>query len=222
MFTKDNVVVRREINQGRLVCVAVPIQGETLELGLAAEQDYISVTSITDSILRIHSKRVRIVDSVLTNCEIGACKAVRDMNWDGVQYVDCRFRGVFRLLTIGGEHGQYPGHPYGLFNCDFSAARLDSVRLCNVDWANFVWPTEPHMFVRPILEARSRLLDCIPKQSTNSDLVACVTSLGSHYINVDAKAVSRYYFEKFRKLPMDMLLPFYENCRKLNFVQMNF
>jgi hypothetical protein len=222
MFTKENVVVRREIKDGRLMCVAVPIIGETLELGLATESDFVSVTSVNDCRIHLHSKRADVSDSVLTNCEIVACKVIRDMNWAGVKYVDCKFRGVYRLLSIGGGHSQYPGHPHGLFNCNFSQARLDAVSLCNADWSSFVWPAEPHMFIKPIKEAEQRMLECIPKENTLREFRSCVGFLAFHLTDVSAMVASRYYFEKFRKLPMDMLLPFYENCRKLDFVQMNF
>jgi hypothetical protein len=235
MITIVGAKIRRETVNNAMVCCGVPISKEKLSLGGELEGDSILFSDVTDCNIDLLSKRVVFTQSTIRNCRFKAKGGIADLRWNGVLFDHCRFEGIYKLLPLGVASGAMyvEQHEFGVVGCDFSKARLDMVSMHCIEFDQCVLPTKPHIIFNfydekrkaafcpdKLQAARDLIRFKIPNEYQYPAMIEATITRGGSELNI--VAVSRHYLEKYKKFPPVILDPFYDACRKLDFVWMNF
>lgn len=235
MITIVGAKIRREVVNRALICVGVPIRNEELSLGGSPENDGILFSEVTDCEIQLLSKRVRFTQTAIRNCRFVAKGVIADLQWNGVLYSHCRFEGIYKLLPLGMASGAMfaEQHEFGVVACDFSKARLDMVRMHCFEFDKCILPTKQHLIFNfydgkrkaafcpdKLQAARDLLRFGVPDDYRFNTLVESNIALGGGELNI--VALSKHYIENYLKISASTLPRFYDACRKLDFVWMNF
>jgi hypothetical protein len=217
MAEKPKMLVRRECVDGVHTVVGMPVRDEVFELGTSREKDDCFIwTEVDRCVLNLHSKRVLGAKVTFRDCEIVAMKVVRDMNWRGVLFEHCAFRGTFRLLDFG-IADPFSDHPAGLIGCDLSKARFDYCSFGHFDPNEICWPESPHViFFHP--GSHREAIHAIVAEWPMQGLLQ-MTALNDHQVHAVAQSLQ---FLQHEKCPAEQLERFLNACRTLDFVRINF
>jgi hypothetical protein len=221
---KPQMLVRREHRDGAQIIVGVPVRGEVFELGQGRIEDGFHWTDVENCVLNLHSKRVLASNVTFRNCEIVAKKTIRDMNWSGILFERCTFRGVLKHLNLG-IAATDSDHPAGLVSCDLSHARLDYCVFGPIDRATTRWPESRHVIFFHPGSHSDEIRSIVPERPMQGLLqMTAFYNDKCHAVAHSLPYVQEYLDERKWKDrdSAEQLDRFLAKCRTLDFVRINF